>query len=156
VIAALLVDTNLVLWARIAPERLTTGEQRALDDARSCYVSAVSLWEIAILMALGRIAQDQRLLTVPDGFDLLPVLPDHCKALVALPQLHRDPFDGMLDPRQSNHRVRHYRRGRGDARWLTIKSPAWHCMVLAYGSCASESPATAGTLPLENLPLLQP
>ena len=95
-IAALLVDTNLVLWARIAPERLTTGEQRALDDARSCYVSAVSLWEIAILMALGRIAQDQRLLTVPDGFDLLPVLPDHCKALVALPQLHRDPFDRML------------------------------------------------------------
>jgi PIN domain nuclease of toxin-antitoxin system len=96
VIAALLVDTHLVLWARIAPERLTTGERRALDAARSCYVSAVSLWEIAILMALGRIAQDQRLLTVPDGFDLLPVLPDHCKALIALPQLHRDRFDRML------------------------------------------------------------
>jgi len=96
VIAALLVDTHLVLWARIAPERLTTGERRALDDARSCYVSAVSLWEIAILMALDRIAQDQRLLAVPDGFDLLPVLPDHCKALVALPPRHRDPFDRML------------------------------------------------------------
>src|SRR5437016_2171705 len=60
VIAALLADTHLVLWARIAPERLTTGERRALDDARSCYVSAVSLWEIAILMALDRIARDQR------------------------------------------------------------------------------------------------
>src|SRR6202022_2441743 len=80
--AALLVDTHLVLWARIAPERLTTGERRALGDARACYVSAVSLWEIAILMALDRIARDQRLLAVPDGFDLLPVLPDHCKALV--------------------------------------------------------------------------
>jgi PIN domain nuclease of toxin-antitoxin system len=96
VIAALLVDTHLVLWARIAPERLTTGERRALDDARSCYMSAVSLWEIAILMALGRLAQDHRLLMVPDGFDLLPVLPDHCKALVALPRRHRDPFDRML------------------------------------------------------------
>jgi PIN domain nuclease of toxin-antitoxin system len=96
VIAAILVDTHLVLWARIAPERLTNGERRALDDARSCYVSAVSLWEIAILMALERIAQDQRLLAVPDGFDLLPVLPDHCKALVALPRRHRDPFDRML------------------------------------------------------------
>jgi PIN domain nuclease of toxin-antitoxin system len=96
VIAAILVDTHLVLWARIAPERLTTGERRALDDARSCYVSAVSLWEIAILMALERIAQDQRLLAVPDGFDLLPVLPDHCRALVALPRRHRDPFDRML------------------------------------------------------------
>ncbi len=95
-IAAILVDTHLVLWARIAPERLTGGERRALDDARSCYISAVSLWEIAILMALDRVAQEQRLLAVPDGFDLLPVLPDHCKALVALPRLHRDPFDRML------------------------------------------------------------
>ena len=95
-IAAILVDTHLILWARIAPERLTDGERRALDDARSCYVSAVSLWEIAILMALDRIARDQRLLSVPDGFDLLPVLPGHCKALVALPRVHRDPFDRML------------------------------------------------------------
>jgi PIN domain nuclease of toxin-antitoxin system len=95
-IAALLVDTHLVLWARIAPERLSTGERRALDDARSCYVSAVSLWEIAILMALDRVAPDQRLLMVPDGFDLLPVLPEHCKELVALPMAHRDPFDRML------------------------------------------------------------
>ena len=95
-IAAILVDTHLVLWARIAPERLTILERRALDDARSCYVSAVSLWEIAILMSLDRIGRDQRLLAVPDGFELLPVLPDHCEALVALPPLHRDPFDRML------------------------------------------------------------
>ncbi|MBV8400648.1 MAG: type II toxin-antitoxin system VapC family toxin [Acetobacteraceae bacterium] len=95
-IAAILVDTHLILWARIAPERLTIGERRALDDARLCYISAVSLWEIAILMALDRVARDQRLLGIPDGFDLLPVLPDHCRALVALPQRHRDPFDRML------------------------------------------------------------
>jgi PIN domain nuclease of toxin-antitoxin system len=96
VIAALLVDTHLLLWARIAPQRLTTGERQALDDARSCYMSAVSLWEIAILMALDRVAPDQRLLVVPDGFDLLPVLPGHCKELVGLPRRHRDPFDRML------------------------------------------------------------
>jgi PIN domain nuclease of toxin-antitoxin system len=96
VIAALLVDTHLVLWARVAPERLTAGERRALDGARSCYMSAVSLWEIAILMALDRVAPDPRLLIVPDGFDQLPVLPDHCKELVALPLRHRDPFDRML------------------------------------------------------------
>jgi len=96
VIAALLVDTHLVLWARIAPERLKPGERRALDDARSCYISAVSLWEIAILMAADRVARDERLFAVPDGFDLLPVLPDHCRALLALPRRHRDPFDRML------------------------------------------------------------
>jgi PIN domain nuclease of toxin-antitoxin system len=78
------------------PEKLTAGERRTLDEARSCYVSAVSLWEIAILMVLKRVAQDERLLVVPDGFELLPLLPDHCRSLVALPQLHRDPFDRML------------------------------------------------------------
>jgi PIN domain nuclease of toxin-antitoxin system len=79
VIAAVLVDTHLVLWTTIAPERLATGERRALDNARSCYVSVVSIWEIAILMTLNRIARDERLLRIPDGFDLLSVLPDHCK-----------------------------------------------------------------------------
>ncbi|MGH7046336.1 MAG: PIN domain-containing protein [Stellaceae bacterium] len=28
--------------------------------------------------------------------DLLPVWPEHCKALLALPPRHRDPFDRML------------------------------------------------------------
>ena len=35
-------------------------------------------------------------LHIPDGFDLLPILPDHCKTLIALPRRHRDPFDRML------------------------------------------------------------
>ena len=55
-----------------------------------------SLWEIAILMVLYRLARNQGLLAVPDGFKLLPVLPDHCKALVTFPRRHRDPFDRML------------------------------------------------------------
>ena len=48
-----------------------------------------------ILMAPQRVGQDQRLLAVPDGCDLLPVLPDHCRALADLPPRHRDPFDRM-------------------------------------------------------------
>jgi len=96
VIAAVLVGTHLVLWATIAPEPLTPGERRALDQARALYVSAVSLWEIAILMALGRVAADPRLFTVRDRFDLFPVLPDQCRELVRLLRRHRDPFDRML------------------------------------------------------------
>ena len=122
-IGALLVDTHLVLWARIAPERLTTGERRALDGARSCYVSAVSLWEIAILVALDRIAQDQRLLAVPDGFDLLPVLPDHCKTLVTLPRRHRDLFDRML-----------IAQARAERRPLLTRDRA----IIAYGTAGAD------------------
>jgi PIN domain nuclease of toxin-antitoxin system len=93
---AILVDTHIVLWVQIAPQRLTTEERRLLDNAESRYVSAVTLWETAILMALGRVANDQRLLEIPEGFDLLPVRADHCKALLILPRRHRDPFDRML------------------------------------------------------------
>lgn len=94
--AAILVDTHIVLWVRIAPERLTRGERQALDGASACYISAVSFWEIAILTALRRIAHDERLFAIPDGFELLGVSPNHCKALIALPARHRDPFDRML------------------------------------------------------------
>ena len=59
-------------------------------------MSAVTLWKIAILMGLERIARDHRLLAVPAGFDLLPVLPEHCKELVAMPPRHLYPFDRML------------------------------------------------------------
>jgi PIN domain nuclease of toxin-antitoxin system len=105
VIATILVDTHLVLWARIEPERLTIGERRALDDARSCYISAVSLREIAILMAMDRIARDERLLAVPDGFDLLPVLPDHCKALVAAATASRSVRPMLIAQARAEHLV---------------------------------------------------
>ncbi len=121
--AAILVDTHIALWARIAPERLTTGERRALDQAPSCYISAVTLWEIAILIALGRLAADERLFTIPEGFDLLSVLADHCKALVALPLRHRDPFDRMLIAQARAERLALLTRDRA---------------IIAYGSDGAE------------------
>jgi len=93
---AILVDTHILVWARVAPEKLSSEEREVLDTAQVRFVSAVTLWEIAILIALGRVGSDMRLLDLPIGFDLLPILPPHCKALVSLPQLHRDPFDRML------------------------------------------------------------
>ena len=93
---AILVDTHIVLWARITPEKLSPEERGALDAAQLRFISAVTLWEIAILMTLGRVGSNERLLHLPDGFDLLPVRPEHCRTLLALPRLHGDPFDRML------------------------------------------------------------
>jgi PIN domain nuclease of toxin-antitoxin system len=59
-------------------------------------MSAISLWEIAILMALDRIARDERPLMVPDGFDLLPVLPDHLQGLGRAAATAPRSFDRML------------------------------------------------------------
>jgi PIN domain nuclease of toxin-antitoxin system len=69
------------------------------------YVSTVCLWEFSILMGLGRIEADKSLLDVPAGYDLLPISPDHCKALLELPRHHRDPFDRMLIAQARSERL---------------------------------------------------
>ncbi len=93
---ALLLDTHLLLWARTEPEKLTAGETNAIVSARTRLISAVSLWEFGILIGLGRIGNNEGLMDVPQGYDLLPIKPEHCKALARLPRHHRDPFDRML------------------------------------------------------------
>jgi PIN domain nuclease of toxin-antitoxin system len=93
---ALLLDTHIFLWMRIDPVKLTDSERQVIDAAPRRTVSAVTFWEIALLVSLGRIDADPRLFSVPHGIELLPVLPDHCQELVGLPQIHRDPFDRML------------------------------------------------------------
>jgi PIN domain nuclease of toxin-antitoxin system len=92
----ILVDTHFILWVRVAPQQLTRGERAVLDNAPSRHVSIVSLWEIAIMVTVGRIPRDDHLLETPVGFDLLLVREEHCKAYAALPMHHRDPFDRML------------------------------------------------------------
>lgn len=93
---ALLLDTHIFLWIRIKPDHLTGEERKRLDETPRRYVSAVTMWEIALLAGLDRIEKDPALFTVPQGVNLLPVLPSHCALLVDLPRLHKDPFDRML------------------------------------------------------------
>ncbi len=61
-------------------------------------VSAVSPWEVAIKVALGRVAVDADLdAEIPRaGFRELPVRFVHAEAMRSLPALHGDPFDRML------------------------------------------------------------
>jgi len=96
VTSGLLLDTHILLWSRTKPEMLTAGEVRIIEAAHVRYVSCVTLWELAILMGLRRIEANERVLEVPEGYDLLNVAPIHCKAVARLPQHHRDPFDRML------------------------------------------------------------
>jgi PIN domain nuclease of toxin-antitoxin system len=92
----LLVDTHLYIWARVAPRRLSRSEIVILRRAAKCFVSAASLWEIAILGSLGRIDRIDDLIAVAEPFELLPIEPEHGRELAELPMHHRDPFDRML------------------------------------------------------------
>jgi PIN domain nuclease of toxin-antitoxin system len=102
---AVLLDTHIFLWIRVAPDKLTGREVAIIDAAPRRTVSVVSFWEIALLVSLGRIGPDPGLFTLPQGLELLPILPTHCRGLLDLPPLHRDPFDRMLIAQARHERL---------------------------------------------------
>jgi PIN domain nuclease of toxin-antitoxin system len=95
----ILLDTHLVLWAMQDSKDLSAAARALLDEADIIYVSAASLWEIAIKAGLGKLQVDGlRLAEQLDeaGFEQLPITWAHGIAVKALPPIHLDPFDRML------------------------------------------------------------
>jgi PIN domain nuclease of toxin-antitoxin system len=98
----LLVDTHLLLWAVARSRRLPKQARRLLENPRNeVHYSAASLWEIAIKLGLRRAGFNLDLTEVRPalaemGFVELPVTGAHAERLVALPPIHKDPFDRML------------------------------------------------------------
>ncbi|MBV8062143.1 MAG: type II toxin-antitoxin system VapC family toxin [Nevskia sp.] len=98
----LLLDTHLLLWVSIQPERLPAKACKLLESADNRLVfSAVSLWEIAIKRGQGRddFRVDPRVLRrnlLDNGYGELAISSAHAIATESLPPLHRDPFDRML------------------------------------------------------------
>jgi PIN domain nuclease of toxin-antitoxin system len=97
-VSRILLDTHLLLWAVAEPRKLPPGARRRIDAA-DVFVSAVSIWEVSIKTALGKLAADPAELLAeiePAGFTLLPITGEHAAAVARLPALHTDPFDRML------------------------------------------------------------
>jgi PIN domain nuclease of toxin-antitoxin system len=95
----LLVDTHVFLWWCADDPRLGADERAALADARNeAFLSAASVWEIAIKQSLGRLRLPEPVSAAARrlGFLPLPVSFEHAEAVERLPPLHRDPFDRML------------------------------------------------------------
>lgn len=95
----LLLDTHALLWWRNDTARLAPATYEAISSGENpVVVSHISLWEITIKTALGKLRAPNDLLELcaADGFELLPLDLPHIAAVKALPPLHRDPFDRML------------------------------------------------------------
>jgi PIN domain nuclease of toxin-antitoxin system len=99
----LLVDSQSVIWAVDDPTRLSPAATTALQDpANELFVSAATVWEVAIKTALGKLTlsssyRDWMNQAIADlGLSVLPVTVDYAAAQAALPLHHRDPFDRLL------------------------------------------------------------
>lgn len=97
-----LLDTQLLLWFAVAPERLPVPLRQLLQDRRIPFLfSVASLWEVAIKSSLGKpsFQVDARALRrglLAEGLQELPLAVEHCLAVQHLPWVHRDPFDRLL------------------------------------------------------------
>lgn len=97
-----LLDTNVLLVALLAPERLSQEVAAGLSDSsNTVYFSSASIWEVAIKRSLNRTnfdfsPQDIHRLALDTGFAELMVKGEDCYPIANLPWHHRDPFDRLL------------------------------------------------------------
>jgi PIN domain nuclease of toxin-antitoxin system len=95
----LLLDTHAFLWWDSKDASLPATLQAAVASPRNeVFVSAVTVWEIAIKRGLGKLVFAGGLGTAiaDHGFTPLPVTVEQAEWAGSLPQLHRDPFDRLL------------------------------------------------------------
>lgn len=94
-----LLDTHALLWWLTGDSRLSE-RAREVISREGAAVSVVSLWEITIKRALGKLEADVEVIAErvsgTDGFEWLDLRPPHVLELVSLPLHHGDPFDRML------------------------------------------------------------
>lgn len=96
-----LLDTQLIVWWQIAPERITPAAVALVQDAEAAFVSRASLWELAIKTGMGRLRLDLDVFCRQlgqDGFQWLAIGEDHLLQVARLPphEDHKDPFDRLL------------------------------------------------------------
>ena len=95
----LLLDTQALLLALDDDPNLSPVARNAIvDPANDVFVSAVSIWEIAIKRTLGKLKAPDGLAALVEelGFQELVVTSFHAEQAGGLPMHHRDPFDRML------------------------------------------------------------
>lgn len=98
----LLLDTHIALWALVDSPRLSDSARELILAPRSIiWISAASIWEIAIKHSLGRgdmpISGEKALRYFRQaGYRLLPIEPEHAALVEHLPAIHQDPFDRLL------------------------------------------------------------
>jgi len=95
----LLLDTHALLWWLADAEDLKPAARKAIADPEGLvYVSSVSVWEIVIKKALGKLEVPDDLPAVLEAepFQRLDMTIEHAFKVSELPLHHRDPFDRLL------------------------------------------------------------
>lgn len=95
---AYLLDSNVLLWLNLDPERIPGAVIAELDAAEAVYFSAASAWELSIKQSLGKLRMTGSISAFVEraGFLEIAVTTKFAEAAAQLPMHHRDPFDRII------------------------------------------------------------
>lgn len=98
-----LLDTHAFLWwINNSPSLSQTAREFIQSDEHEIFLSAATVWELAIKAGKGRIILPEALESIVSNalayyhFSVLPIQFDHACRVMALPNHHNDPFDRIL------------------------------------------------------------
>jgi PIN domain nuclease of toxin-antitoxin system len=99
----LLLDSNILIWFTLTPDRLSAKvTQLIADKNNNLFISIASIWEIQIKLQLQKLTLDLPLSTLVkdlqqnSDIQILDITLAHIYALENLPNEHRDPFDRIM------------------------------------------------------------
>ena len=97
-----LVDTHAALWFLSDDDALSQKAKEIIESSQNVYISAASLWEIAIKYSINKLdiilpnINEFIENCIKSTYTILNVESNHIKKIATLPFIHRDPFDRML------------------------------------------------------------
>lgn len=98
----ILLDTHAFIWFAEDDNQLEIIIKRTIEkSSNNIYVSIASIWERAIKMQLNKLKLEKTIREIVDllplnGFELLPILPEHIIKMTTTEFHHRDPFDRII------------------------------------------------------------
>lgn len=99
----LLLDTHAFLWFMAGDAALSKTARSAIEnESNNLFVSAASLWEIAIKVSIGKFELSEPFETLiphqlaENDMELLNISVEHTALIASMPFHHRDPFDRLL------------------------------------------------------------
>lgn len=98
----ILLDTHAFIWFVEDDNQLPQNIKKIIEmQENEIFLSIASIWEMAIKIQLGKLDIQKTIEEVIDlitlnGFQFLPILPNHIIRMSTLYLYHRDPFDRII------------------------------------------------------------
>jgi PIN domain nuclease of toxin-antitoxin system len=98
----LLLDTHSFIWFGDDNIKLSSDAKKSIENSRNnIFISIATLWEMAIKISIGKLETTLPLDKIikqinNNGFEILPIFPEHTLIVSKLKFHHRDPFDRII------------------------------------------------------------